>query len=136
MNAIRSTRRPVPAASEIMDDIDAEDSLAEDPFELEMEKELERRAQDAQRIQGWTQSPNDPMPSASTSGTTGAYDPIYFDSDDENEPETESPFTPSKRKMISNDELLYDPDQDDHDQAWADEIRKQYIPEEHRSVER
>ena len=32
----------------------------------------------------------------------------------------------SKREIVSNDDLMYDPDMDDQDQAWVDNIRRQY----------
>ncbi|TRY62735.1 hypothetical protein TCAL_00814 [Tigriopus californicus] len=142
----KANRQPGgPNPFEVVDDVvDPEDSLMADPFELEMENELEQRAQHAQKAQGWTEplKGEDLDPGPSSSSASGTYDPIYFDSDDEdhdkdketeseNQPES-SLATPSKRKMMSNDELLYDPDQDDRDQAWADSVRKQYLPDQHR----
>ena len=58
-------------------------------------------------------------PSSSGQGTSGLkrepaekYDDAYFDSSDE-----EDNFR-SSRKVKTNDELLYDPDADDQDEAW------------------
>ena len=45
------------------------------------------------------------------------YSDIYFDSDEEDS---------DQRKVVSNDELLYDPEQDDEDQSWVDSVRKSY----------
>ena len=69
------------------------------------------------------------------------YDDLYFDSDeddgdggDPNETDPKpsgsgfgkSPAAKSRREVKSNDDLMYDPDLDDEDQAWVDNIRKQY----------
>lgn len=58
------------------------------------------------------------------------YDKVYFDSDSEEE-EEDTPSSSTGRKqrqriVQSNDELLYDPDKDDRDQAWVDARRRQY----------
>ena len=44
------------------------------------------------------------------------YDDIYFDSDEEGE-------GGDKRKVQTNEDLLYDPDMDDDDQNWVDDVR-------------
>ncbi|XP_061742822.1 E2F-associated phosphoprotein-like [Nerophis ophidion] len=61
------------------------------------------------------------------------YDNIYFDSDSDSEPEDEQPSSSSsggrrraQRVVLTNDELLYDPDEDDRDQAWVDARRRRY----------
>ena len=68
-----------------------------------------------------TARPERPGPSSGSSGqgTSGLkrepaekYDDAYFDSSDE-----EDNFR-SSRKVKTNDELLYDPDADDQDEAW------------------
>eukprot|EP00061_Rhincodon_typus_P013976 g40704.t1 len=55
------------------------------------------------------------------------YDEVYFDSDSEAEDEQKGCDSKKKRKrhkILTNDELLYDPDQDDRDQAWVDMQRR------------
>ncbi|XP_042185856.1 E2F-associated phosphoprotein isoform X2 [Oncorhynchus tshawytscha] len=58
------------------------------------------------------------------------YDNVYFDSDsDEEETAPSSSSGQRRRKQRSiptNDELLYDPDEDDRDQAWVDAKRRRY----------
>ncbi len=64
------------------------------------------------------------------------YDKIYFDSDeddDEDEHDEDEGLKSgkrqqvgSKRELLTNEDLLYDPDMDDQDQAWVDNIRQQY----------
>ncbi|XP_043566047.1 E2F-associated phosphoprotein isoform X2 [Chiloscyllium punctatum] len=57
------------------------------------------------------------------------YDEVYFDSDSEAEDdqkECDSKKKHKRRKVLTNDELLYDPDQDDRDQAWVDRQRRGY----------
>jgi hypothetical protein len=64
------------------------------------------------------------------------YDDLYFDSDEEEgDDEKKLGGTSSgktergrskNREVKSNDDLMYDPDMDDEDQAWVDNIRKQY----------
>ncbi|KAJ4939151.1 hypothetical protein JOQ06_028612 [Pogonophryne albipinna] len=53
---------------------------------------------------------------------------VYFDSDSEGE-DMQSSSTGRRRKqrsILTNDELLYDPEEDDRDQAWVDARRTQY----------
>ncbi|KAI8084640.1 E2F-associated phosphoprotein-domain-containing protein [Halteromyces radiatus] len=52
------------------------------------------------------------------------YDTVYFDSDQEEEPQHEESIDHSnsdqdQRKQLTNDELLYDPHQDEKDEAWV-----------------
>uniref|UniRef100_A0A1A7WJ29 E2f-associated phosphoprotein n=1 Tax=Iconisemion striatum TaxID=60296 RepID=A0A1A7WJ29_9TELE len=108
------------------------ESSSEDDFEKEMETEL---SSTIRKMEGaWA-------PAAADSGGGGGagaggvggsgvpdppmYDKIYFDSDSEDE-DTPSSSTNWKRKqrvVPTNDELLYDPDEDDRDQAWVDARR-------------
>lgn len=98
------------------------DRLAQE-FEDDMEIELDNLLMEQQSA--WmdrpTSRPERPGPSSGTSGqgTSGLkrepaekYDDAYFDSSDE-----EENFR-SSRKVKTNDELLYDPDADDQDEAW------------------
>ncbi|KAI8054199.1 E2F-associated phosphoprotein-domain-containing protein [Gilbertella persicaria] len=55
------------------------------------------------------------------------YDDVYFDSEQELDQETmgiglpnqQKPKQQQKKRVLSNDELLYDPDMDDEDEAWV-----------------
>jgi len=51
------------------------------------------------------------------------YDDIYFDSDDETDGKESKK---EKQKFQTNDELLYDPNLDDEDQRWMDDLRRTY----------
>lgn len=95
------------------------------------------------------------LPEGGTSGTSGSssatskpeatyYDDLYFDSDEDNVNDDDAddadavdpkpsgsgsgkvPSGKSRREVKSNDDLMYDPDMDDEDQAWVDNIRQQY----------
>lgn len=64
------------------------------------------------------------------------YDKVYFDSDSEEE-DTPSSSTGRRRRqrvIPTNDELLYDPDEDDRDQAWVDARRRVYHSSRKRSA--
>ncbi|KFO97187.1 E2F-associated phosphoprotein, partial [Calypte anna] len=63
--------------------------------------------------------------------TSKYYDDIYFDSDSEDEDKIAAPDVRKTRKhqqrrILSNDELLYDPEQDNRDQEWVDSQRRGY----------
>ncbi|XP_068232918.1 E2F-associated phosphoprotein-like [Palaemon carinicauda] len=59
------------------------------------------------------------------------YDDVYFDSDDS---ETEELITKSSgpetrkghKRILSNEELFYDPSMDDYNQEWVDKLRSSY----------
>ncbi|KTG44951.1 hypothetical protein cypCar_00008758 [Cyprinus carpio] len=59
---------------------------------------------------------------------TQEYDSIYFDSDEDEDGTAGSSqgLRSKQRSVLTNDELLYDPDEDDRDQAWVDAKRKEY----------
>ncbi|KAK2500782.1 hypothetical protein MC885_000756 [Smutsia gigantea] len=62
-------------------------------------------------------------------GTAAAkyYDDIYFDSDSEDEDKATEVTKKKKKKrhrIPTNDELLYDPEKDNRDQAWVDAQRR------------
>ncbi|XP_067470636.1 E2F-associated phosphoprotein [Thunnus thynnus] len=114
------------------------ESSSGDEFEKEMEAELSSTIRTMEGTWG-------PSTAAVTQGGGGGggggggrpepsnplmYDKVYFDSDSEEEEEdTPSSSTGRKRRqriVLSNDELLYDPDKDDRDQAWVDARRRQY----------
>ncbi|KAI3367578.1 hypothetical protein L3Q82_026210, partial [Scortum barcoo] len=109
------------------------ESSSGDEFEKEMEAELSSTIRTLEGTWG-------PSTAAETSGSRGGsvggpglpnprmYDAVYFDSDSEEE-DTPSSSTGRRRKqrtIPTNDELLYDPDQDDRDQAWVDARRRGY----------
>uniref|UniRef100_A0A286XGS1 E2F associated phosphoprotein n=1 Tax=Cavia porcellus TaxID=10141 RepID=A0A286XGS1_CAVPO len=54
------------------------------------------------------------------------YDDIYFDSDSENEDKAQVKKKKMKRRhrILTNDELLYEPDKDNRDQAWVNAQRR------------
>ncbi|XP_035757965.1 E2F-associated phosphoprotein [Egretta garzetta] len=63
--------------------------------------------------------------------TSKYYDDIYFDSDSEDEDKTATQDVQKTRKhqqrrILSNDELLYDPEEDNRDQEWVDSQRRGY----------
>uniref|UniRef100_A0A3B5LB80 E2f-associated phosphoprotein n=1 Tax=Xiphophorus couchianus TaxID=32473 RepID=A0A3B5LB80_9TELE len=93
------------------------ESSSEDEFEKEMEAELSSTI----RTMEGTWGPAAGSAGASCVSKPQMYDKVYFDSDSEDDD------TPGKRMVLSNDELLYDPDEDDRDQAWVDARRYQHV---------
>ncbi|XP_030639513.1 E2F-associated phosphoprotein [Chanos chanos] len=108
------------------------ESSSGDEFEKEMEAELNSTMKTmecswAPLSQGGTSGVGDST-AATASRQPQQYDSIYFDSDSDEENNAGCSQS-QKRKLrcvLSNDELLYDPDEDDRDQAWVDAKRKQY----------
>eukprot|EP00092_Neocalanus_flemingeri_P017516 GFUD01018949.1.p1 GENE.GFUD01018949.1~~GFUD01018949.1.p1 ORF type:complete len:332 (+),score=120.64 GFUD01018949.1:52-996(+) len=108
---------------------DAEDT--DDDFEADMERELAGRMLEAEKNAAIANTCPLPhgvgedgldMESTSAKGNNeafkdGKYSDIYFDSDEE---ESEN------RKVVTNDDLFYDPDKDDDDQDWVDSVRQSY----------
>ncbi|XP_005989256.1 E2F-associated phosphoprotein [Latimeria chalumnae] len=114
------------------------ESSSEDEFEKEMEAELNSTMKTMEG--SWT-SPVAEAGNASDDGQAGRsetthlqensqpqyYDNIYFDTDDEDEDAgTQAKKKTKKHRILTNDELLYDPDEDDRDQAWVDAQRRSY----------
>lgn len=113
------------------------ESSSGDEFEKEMEAELNTTMK---TLEGsWTS----PVASSGSEqvGTSGMdpslntskteyYDDVYFDTDseDDEEPRTKQVKKKTKRKhrVLTNDELFYDPDADDEDQAWVDAHRRRH----------
>uniref|UniRef100_A0A8C9Y1C9 E2f-associated phosphoprotein n=1 Tax=Sander lucioperca TaxID=283035 RepID=A0A8C9Y1C9_SANLU len=103
------------------------ESSSGDEFEKEMEAEL---SSTIKTLEGtWAPStagkrrgsgPGLPNPQM--------YDEVYFDSDSEGEdaPSSAAGGRRRQRVILTNDELLYDPDKDDRDQAWVDARRRRY----------
>lgn len=107
------------------------ESSSGDEFEKEMEAEL---SSTMKSLEGsWTASAT--QVAGQTSGTSDntstaiqQYDSIYFDSDSDDDDTAGSSqgLRRKQRSVLTNDELLYDPDEDDRDQAWVDAKRKSY----------
>ncbi|XP_070611821.1 E2F-associated phosphoprotein [Erythrolamprus reginae] len=110
------------------------ESSSDDEFQKEMEAELSCTMKNMEG-QWKSQLPGD----ASVAGQSGTvstsqyYDDIYFDSDsdDENDDVAGSAEIRKKRKhhqrrIPTNDELFYDPEEDNRDQEWVDAIRRSY----------
>lgn len=106
------------------------ESSSDDDFEKEMEKEL---SSTLKTMEGrWQSRGPDAAASSATASAEGDqqqyYDDIYFDSDsDEEGAETvKKQNRKDKRRVMTNDDLLYDPHEDDRDQAWVDAKRRGY----------
>ncbi|KAM4690006.1 E2F-associated phosphoprotein [Rhinophrynus dorsalis] len=108
------------------------ESSSDDEFEKEMEKELNCTMKSMEG--SWN-----PAAQGASSGcsVTSAeqnkqsyYDDIYFDSDSEDESLNadlgDKQRRKQKRQVQTNDELLYDPKEDDRDQEWVDARRRGY----------
>ncbi|KAK6183008.1 hypothetical protein SNE40_010565 [Patella caerulea] len=118
------------------------DSSSEDDFESEMNKELQETVKtlESRRLSLSTPDPSpseenkteqkDEVKGGKQSDIQKFYDDIYFDSDDEDQNESETTTKKKKEKnpVLSNDDLLYDPDMDDEDQEWVDQQRKNCQP--------
>lgn len=103
------------------------ESSSEDEFEKEMEAELNSTMKTME----------DKLSSLGTGSSSGGakvggvitkyYDEIYFDSDSEDEDKAVTKKKKKKQHRIpTNDELLYDPEKDNRDQAWVDAKRRGY----------
>ncbi|CAO2586297.1 E2F-associated phosphoprotein, partial [Lemmus lemmus] len=105
------------------------ESSSEDEFEKEMEAELNSTMKTME----------DKLSSMGTGSSSGVgraggvtaryYDDIYFDSDSDDEDKATQVTKKKKKKqhrIPTNDELLYDPEKDDRDQAWVDAQRRGY----------
>lgn len=108
------------------------ESSSGDEFEKEMEAELSSTIKTMEGSWG----PTAETPGGGAGAGSGSlnpsnprmYDKVYFDSDSEEE-DTAGSSTGRRRKqrvIPTNDELLYDPDEDDRDQAWVDARRRRY----------
>ncbi|XP_040268209.1 E2F-associated phosphoprotein isoform X2 [Bufo bufo] len=104
------------------------ESSSEDEFEKEMEKEL---SSTMKSMEGKWQN-KDAATSAAAASAGGDqqqfYDEVYFDSDSEEEVDQngKKQNRKQKHKVLSNDDLLYDPHEDDRDQEWVDAKRRSY----------
>ncbi|XP_051833982.1 E2F-associated phosphoprotein isoform X2 [Antechinus flavipes] len=114
------------------------ESSSEDEFEKEMEAELNSTIKTME----------DKLSSLETGSSLGTgkistvlpnyYNDIYFESDSEDE-DTEISQVKKKKKQYripTNDELLYDPEKDNRDQAWVDAQRRghEYYKTQYRAM--
>ncbi|ESO91995.1 hypothetical protein LOTGIDRAFT_121667, partial [Lottia gigantea] len=107
-------------------------SSSEDDFEAEMNKELQEtiEALENKRLSS-NEEQSKENESSNKSDIQQFYDDIYFDSDEDEEKGLYSIISKAKKSshpVVSNDDLLYDPDMDDEDQKWVDKQRKEYQP--------
>ncbi|XP_057716175.1 E2F-associated phosphoprotein isoform X2 [Corythoichthys intestinalis] len=112
------------------------ESSSDDDFEKEMEAELSstiRTMEDtwvpasARTGENSTNTADDPT--CANPEKPQMYDKIYFDSDSDEEDKPTSSSAGRRRvqrRIPTNDELLYDPDEDERDQAWVDAKRSMY----------
>ncbi|KAM5235385.1 E2F-associated phosphoprotein isoform 2-T2 [Ctenodactylus gundi] len=103
------------------------ESSSEDEFEKEMEAELNSTIKTMENklssLGTGSSSGNENVGIAPTK----YYDDIYFDSDSEEEDKAAQVTKKKKKKqhrIPTNDELLYDPEKDNRDQAWVDAQRR------------
>ncbi|KAM8921679.1 E2F-associated phosphoprotein isoform 2-T2 [Pelodytes ibericus] len=110
------------------------ESSSDDDFEKEMASEL---SSTLKTMEGSWQPPASGV--STGCATTSAenqpqqyYDDVYFDSDSEDEA-AEGKYRLSNRQrrqkkhpVLTNDDLLYDPKEDDRDQEWVDAKRRGY----------
>ncbi|XP_068608293.1 E2F-associated phosphoprotein [Brachionichthys hirsutus] len=109
------------------------ESSSGDEFEKEMEAELSSTIKSMEGTWGPTLAETSESPGADA-GTgpvfpnSQMYDEVYFDSDSEEEdkPGNSTDRKRRQRTIPTNDELLYDPNEDDRDQAWVDNRRRLY----------
>ncbi|XP_072031486.1 E2F-associated phosphoprotein-like [Amphiura filiformis] len=124
-------------------------SSSDDEFEKDMEKELNetmrlheqqyRSAKDQASCSGIEGGASGESSTGQQSGKQSLslaqqfYDDIYFDSDSDSGEEGErrkkqkkDKKQKSKHRVMTNDELLYDPDIDDENQKWVDKQRQKY----------
>ncbi|XP_061843666.1 E2F-associated phosphoprotein isoform X2 [Nerophis lumbriciformis] len=99
------------------------ESSSGDEFQKEMEAELSSTIKTMEDTWGPT------CTTGSVVANPPMYDKIYFDSDSDQEddqPSSSSGRRRAQRVILTNDELLYDPDEDERDQAWVDARRRRY----------
>ncbi|CAL1528417.1 unnamed protein product [Lymnaea stagnalis] len=113
-------------------------SSSEDEFEREMNAELNKHVKmledsrgkqeiedkDSLKISESFPALPSNIPVSNAIPETEFYDEIYFDSESDEEDITETKLSKKKKRaVISNDDLLYDPNMDDEDQKWVDRQR-------------
>ncbi|XP_027028225.1 E2F-associated phosphoprotein [Tachysurus fulvidraco] len=110
------------------------ESSSGDEFEKEMEAELSSTIKSMEcnwttpLTQGETSQVSANTQSNDQKQQPQQYDDVYFDTDSDED--SQAGFSQiqrqKQRNILTNDELLYDPDEDDRDQAWVDAKRKEY----------
>ncbi|KAK2843448.1 hypothetical protein Q7C36_011663 [Tachysurus vachellii] len=110
------------------------ESSSGDEFEKEMEAELSSTIKSMEcnwttpLTQGETSQVSANTQSNDRKQQPQQYDDVYFDTDSDED--SQAGFSQiqrqKQRNILTNDELLYDPDEDDRDQAWVDAKRKEY----------
>ncbi|XP_028293007.1 E2F-associated phosphoprotein [Gouania willdenowi] len=100
-------------------------SSSGDEFEKEMEAELSSTMKTMEGTWAPAAAPSD---GGAAPTNPQMYDKVYFDSDsdDEDSPGSSVGRRQKQQTVLTNDELLYDPDEDDRDQAWVDARRRAY----------
>ncbi|GFN85049.1 E2f-associated phosphoprotein [Plakobranchus ocellatus] len=117
--------------------IEQRDSSSEDEFEKEMNAELTSHVkflEKSREIRGDSEVLQTPISheqsvkrSSMPKPAEEFYDDVYFDSDEEEESsDLQHASNKPRHKVISNDDLLYDPDMDDKDQRWVDKQRQSH----------
>jgi len=99
----------------------------EDEFDKEMKKEL---VDTISALEGQCVPPDGCLTSDNrqeSANKNACYDAAYFDSDSDEEGTSEEKRNTS-HPVLSNDDLLYDPDADTNDQKWVDMQRQRYQP--------
>ncbi|XP_073067470.1 E2F-associated phosphoprotein isoform X5 [Manis javanica] len=103
------------------------ESSSEDEFEKEMEAELNSTIKTMEDKLSSQETGSSPGNGKVETGPAKYYDDIYFDSDSEDEDKA-TEVTKKKKKerhrIPTNEELLYDPEKDNRDQAWVDAQRR------------
>ncbi|XP_075883829.1 E2F-associated phosphoprotein [Nelusetta ayraudi] len=108
------------------------ESSSGDEFEKEMEAELSSTMKTMEGTWGPTAAePGGGGDSGAGLPSSRVYSEVYFDSDSEEDTPISSAGSSTGRRrkqrtIPTNDELLYDPDEDDRDQAWVDARRRLY----------
>ncbi|XP_028613319.1 E2F-associated phosphoprotein [Grammomys surdaster] len=103
------------------------ESSSEDEFEKEMEAELNSTMKTMEDKLSSLGTGSSSGVATVGGATTKFYDEIYFDSDSEDEDKAVTKKKKKKQHRIpTNDELLYDPEKDNRDQAWVDARRRGY----------
>lgn len=97
-----------------------------DDFEMELQSNLEQRfAAARESVAGASAA----APASGGARADGTYDAAYFDSDDDAEQPAAAPAAHAahaNRRKLTDDELFYDPAQDDDDAAWVARHRSQH----------
>ena len=105
--------------------------LKSDQFELDMDKELSDMIGDMgypayllNHLNGTGNEDTSTTTSDTKDNDLGYYDDVYFDSDTEVDEDTDD--TNSNKRVLTNDELFYDPKADDLDEEWVNTQRLTY----------